>query len=195
MHKNRNICLLWHREISVLRSFGVTKPTTGTDTTSLKTAARRHGDKYIVNGQKVWISRVRAFGPDGSPRANKSVENALPKPMDFRFIVDLRGAKRGLTVTPIDAMRSITTLANCFLTISKFRLKISWREHNGSVVLDGMNAERVLIGAECIGDARYFIDKATAYRKIALYSTAPLVKIRASRFLSLMLTPRARPQP
>lgn len=149
-----------------LQSFAVTEPSTGTDTTSLKTTATRKGDNYIVNGQKVWISRVQ--------HSDLMVLLARTKPIDQRhsktdglscFIVDLRGAEqRGLTIQPIDAM---INHHSCELFFDNFEIpaeNLLGEEHKGfRVIMDGMNAERILIGAECIGDARYFIDKATRY--------------------------------
>ncbi|MEL7272119.1 MAG: acyl-CoA dehydrogenase family protein [Pseudomonadota bacterium] len=151
-----------------LQSFAVTEPTTGTDTTSLKTFARRKGDTFIVNGQKVWISRVQ--------HSDLMVLLARTKPMEARlkksdglsaFLVDLRGAQeQGLTIKPIDAMINHHA---CELFFDDFEIPadcLLGEEHKGfKVILDGMNAERILIAAECIGDARYFIDKATAYAK------------------------------
>jgi len=149
-----------------LQSFGVTEPSTGTDTTSLKTTAKRVGDNYVINGQKVWISRVE--------HSDLMVLLARTKPITERssktdglscFIVDLRGAKeRGLTIQPINAM---INHHSCELFFDNFEVpaeNLLGEEDKGfRVVMDGMNAERILIGAECIGDARYFIDKATAY--------------------------------
>ncbi|APX89763.1 acyl-CoA dehydrogenase [Brevirhabdus pacifica] len=149
-----------------LQSFGVTEPTTGTDTTSLKTTARREGDTYVVNGQKVWISRVQ--------HSDLMVLLARTKPIEQRsrktdglsaFIVDLRGAEeRGLTVKPIDAM---INHHSCELFFDDFEIpaeNLLGTEHEGfRVVMDGMNAERILIAAECVGDGRYFVDKAVAY--------------------------------
>ena len=149
-----------------LQSFAVTEPTTGTDTTSLKTSARREGDQYVVNGQKVWISRVE--------HSDLMVLLARTKPIEIRskktdglsaFIVDLRGAQdRGLTIRKIDAM---INHHSCELFFDDFAIpaeNLLGKEHDGfRVILDGMNAERILIASECIGDARYFIDKATGY--------------------------------
>lgn len=151
-----------------LQSFGVTEPTTGTDTTSLKTSAERRGDRYVVNGQKVWISRVQ--------HSDLMLLLARTKPIAERtartdglscFIVDLRGAEdRGLTVRPIDAM---INHHSCELFFDDFEVpaeNLLGAEHGGfRVILDSMNAERILIAAECIGDARYFLDKAAAYAK------------------------------
>ncbi|MEM9733300.1 MAG: acyl-CoA dehydrogenase family protein [Pseudomonadota bacterium] len=151
-----------------LQSFAVTEPTTGTDTTSLKTFARRDGDKFIVNGQKVWISRVQHSDLMVLLARTKPIEERLKKSDGLSaFLVDLRGAEdRGLTIKPIDAMINHHA---CELFFDDFETSadcLLGEEHKGfKVILDGMNAERILIAAECIGDARYFIDKASAYAK------------------------------
>lgn len=149
-----------------LQSFGVTEPSTGTDTTNLKTTAKRDGDDYVINGQKVWISRVQ--------HSDLMVMLARTTPKDqcakksegmSAFIVDLRDAiGNGLTVQPIDSMINHHA---CELFFDNLRVpaeNLLGAEGKGfKVVLDGMNAERILIGAECIGDGRYFIDKAVKY--------------------------------
>ncbi len=160
-----------------LQSFAVTEPTTGTDTTSLKTTAKRQGDKYIINGQKVWISRVQ--------HSDLMVLLARTKPIEERsfktdglscFIIDLQGAEmRGLAIKPIDAM---INHHSCELFFDDFEVpaeNLLGEEHKGfKVIMDGMNAERVLIGAECIGDARYFIDKAKNYANERLVFDRPI---------------------
>lgn len=149
-----------------LQSFGVTEPSTGTDTTSLKTTAKKVGNKYIVNGQKVWISRVQHSDLMVLLARTKTIEQRTSKTDGLScFIVDLRGAEeRGLTVKPIDAM---INHHSCELFFDEFEIpaeNLLGEEHRGfKVVMDGMNAERILIASECIGDARYFIDKATSY--------------------------------
>lgn len=149
-----------------LQSFGVTEPSTGTDTTSLKTTARRVGESYRVNGQKVWISRVQHSDLMVLLARTKSVDERVSKTDGLScFIVDLRGAEeRGLTIQPIDAM---INHHSCELFFDDFEIpaeNLLGEEHKGfRVILDGMNAERILIASECIGDARYFIDKATSY--------------------------------
>jgi len=149
-----------------LQSFGVTEPTTGTDTTSLKTTARKVGDKYIVNGQKVWISRIQHSDLLILLARTKPVEERSSKTDGLSvFIVELEGAQeRGLRIQPIDAM---INHHSCELFFDDFEIpaeNLLGVEHKGfKVILDGMNAERILIAAECIGDARYFTDKSTAY--------------------------------
>ena len=160
-----------------LQSFGVTEPTTGTDTTSLKTTAKRVGDKYIVNGQKVWISRVQHSDLMVLLARTKPIEERTSKTDGLScFIVDLPGAEeRGLTIKPIDAMINHHA---CELFFDNFEVPVEnllGEEHKGfTVVMDGMNAERILIGAECIGDARYFIDKAKAYASERIVFDRPI---------------------
>ena len=160
-----------------LQSFGVTEPSTGTDTTSLKTTATRVGDSYRVNGQKVWISRVQHSDLMVLLARTKSIEERTSKTDGLScFIVDLRGAEeRGLTIQPIDAMINHHA---CELFFDDFEIpaeNLLGEEHKGfRVVMDGMNAERILIASECIGDARYFIDKATSYANSRVVFDRPI---------------------
>ncbi len=151
-----------------LQSFGVTEPTTGTDTTSLKTVARRDGDVYRVRGQKVWISRVE--------HSDLMVLLARTTPLDqgarktdglSAFVVDLGTAVgNGLTVKPIDAMINHHACELFFDDLAVPAENLLGPEGGGwKVILTGMNAERILIAAECVGDARYFIAKAAGYAK------------------------------
>ena len=149
-----------------LQSFGVTEPSTGTDTTNLKTTAKKDGDDYVINGQKVWISRVQHSDLMVMLARTTPKEQCKKKTEGMSaFIVDLRDAVgNGLTVQPIDAMINHHA---CELFFDNLRVpaeNLLGEEGKGfKVVLDGMNAERILIGAECIGDARYFIAKAVDY--------------------------------
>jgi alkylation response protein AidB-like acyl-CoA dehydrogenase len=149
-----------------LQSFGVTEPTTGTDTTSLKTTARRDGDVYRINGQKVWISRIE--------HSDLMVLLARTTPRDqvqkktqglSAFIIDVPAAiGNGLTVRPIDSMINHHSCELFFDDLAVPRENLLGEEGAGfKVILDGMNAERILIAAECVGDGHYFIDKAAAY--------------------------------
>ncbi len=151
-----------------LQSFGITEPTTGTDTTNLKTTAVRDGDVFRVNGQKVWISRVE-HSDLMLLLARTTPRDQVAKKSDgmTAFIVDLREAVgNGLTVRPIDAM---INHHSCELFFDDLKVPaeniLGTLDKGFKVVLDGMNAERILIAAECIGDARYFIEKAVAYAK------------------------------
>lgn len=160
-----------------LQSFGVTEPNTGTDTTSLKTTATKVGDVYKVNGQKVWISRVEHSDLMVLLARTKSIDERTSKTDGLScFIVDLRGAEeRGLTIQAIDAMINHHA---CELFFDDFEIpaeNLLGEEHKGfRVVMDGMNAERILIAAECIGDARYFIDKASSYASSRVVFDRPI---------------------
>lgn len=149
-----------------LQSMGVTEPTTGTDTTKIKTTAIRRGDKYVVNGQKVWISRVQ--------HSDLMVLLARTTPLDkvrrksegmSIFIVDLHQAiGNGLTVQPIANMVNHETNELFFDNLEIPAENLIGVEGKGfRYILDGLNAERTLIAAECIGDGRWFIEKARQY--------------------------------
>ena len=149
-----------------LQSFGVTEPTTGTDTTNLKTVARRDGDDYVVNGQKVWISRIEHS--DLMVLLARTTDRAdVAKKTDglSAFIVDVREAHgNGLEIRPIESMINHHSCELFFDDLHIPTENLLGEEGKGfKVILDGMNAERVLIAAECVGDGRYFIDKASAY--------------------------------
>jgi len=151
-----------------LQSFAVTEPTTGTDTTSLKTVARRDGDNYIINGQKVWISRIE-HSDLMVLLARTTAKNEVTKKTDglSAFIVDVREAVgNGLEIRPIESMINHHSCELFFDDLALPKENLLGEEGKGfKVILDGMNAERILIGAECVGDGRYFIDKATAYAR------------------------------
>ncbi len=149
-----------------LQSMGVTEPTTGTDTTRIKTTAVRHGDRWVVNGQKVWISRVQhsdlmillARTTPLAQVAKKSEGLSI-------FIVDLRQAiGHGLEVRPIANMMNHETNELFFENLEIPHDNLIGQEGQGfKYILDGLNAERTLIAAECIGDGRWFIDRVTRY--------------------------------
>jgi acyl-CoA dehydrogenase len=151
-----------------LQAFGVTEPTSGTDTTSLRTFARRDGDKYIVNGQKVWTSRAEHSDlmlllARTTPREQaKSRTHGLST-----FIVDMRAALgHGLTIRPIRTMMNHNSCELFFDDMEVPAENLVGDEGSGfRYILDGMNAERLLIAAESIGDAKWFIRKATDYAK------------------------------
>jgi len=151
-----------------LQAFGVTEPTSGTDTTSLRTFARKDGDKYIVNGQKVWTSRAEHSDlmlllARTTPREQaKSRTHGLST-----FIVDMRAALgHGLTIRPIRTMMNHNSCELFFDNMEVPGQNLVGEEGSGfRYILDGMNAERLLIAAECIGDAKWFIRKATDYAK------------------------------
>jgi acyl-CoA dehydrogenase len=151
-----------------LQAFGVTEPTSGTDTTSLRTFARKEGDTYIVNGQKVWTSRAEHSDlmlllARTTPREQaKSRTDGLST-----FIVDMRAALgHGLTIRPIRTMMNHNSCELFFDNMEVPAANLVGEEGRGfRYILDGMNAERLLIAAESIGDAKWFIRKATDYAK------------------------------
>lgn len=149
-----------------LQSFAVTEPTTGTDTTSLKTTARLDGDHYVVNGQKVWISRIEHSDLMVLLARTTSKEETSKKTEGLSaFLVDVGTAVgNGLEIRPIDSMINHHSCELFFDDLKIPRENLLGVEGQGfKVILDGMNAERILIAAECVGDGRYFIDKASRY--------------------------------
>jgi len=160
-----------------LQSMGVTEPSTGTDTTKIKTMAVKRGDRYVINGQKVWISRVQhselmillARTTPLSEVKRKSEGMSI-------FIVDLRDAeKNGLTVKPIRNMVNHETNELFFDNLEIPAENLIGVEGQGfKYILDGLNAERILIAAECIGDGYWFVDKASAYAKDRVVFDRPI---------------------
>jgi acyl-CoA dehydrogenase len=151
-----------------LQAFGVTEPTSGTDTLSLRTVAVREGDRYIVNGQKIWTSRAE--------HSDLMLLLARTTPRDqvakrteglSVFVVDMREVVgKSMTIRPIRTMMNHATTEVFFDNMEIPAENLIGLEGKGlHYILDGMNAERTLIAAECIGDARWFIEKATAYAK------------------------------
>jgi acyl-CoA dehydrogenase len=168
-----------------LQSFAVTEPTTGSDTTRLKTTAVRRGDHYVVNGQKVWTSRVQ--------HSDLMVLLARTTPLaQVRkrsdglsvFLVDLRGAiGNGLTLRPIRNMMNHETNELFFDELPVPAGNLIGEEGKGfRYILDGMNAERILIAAECIGDGYWFIQKATGYARERVVFDHPIGKNQGIQF-------------
>ncbi|KPQ10885.1 MAG: putative acyl-CoA dehydrogenase [Saliniramus fredricksonii] len=151
-----------------LQAFGVTEPSSGTDTTSLKTFARREGDSYIVNGQKIWTSRAE-YSDLMILLARTTPRDQVAKRTEGLsvFIVDMREAiGNGLTIRPIRTMMNHATTEIFFDDLRVPAENLIGEEGKGfRYILSGMNAERILIAAECIGDAKWFIEKATTYAK------------------------------
>ncbi len=149
-----------------LQAFGVTEPTAGTDTTSISTTAVRDGDRYIVNGQKVWISRAEYSDLMILLARTTPKENVSKRTKGLSvFIVDINEAKQnGMVIRPIRTMLNHATTEIFFENVPVPAENLIGNEGDGfSYILSGMNAERILIAAECIGDANWFIDKATRY--------------------------------
>ncbi|AOG05554.1 MULTISPECIES: acyl-CoA dehydrogenase family protein [unclassified Bosea (in: a-proteobacteria)] len=151
-----------------LQAFGVTEPTSGTDTTALRTTARREGDHYVVNGQKIWTSRA-AQSDLMLLLARTTPREQVAKRTDGLsvFLLDMREAlKGGLTIRPIRTMMNHATTEVFFDNVRIPADNLVGEEGKGfRYILSGMNAERILIAAECVGDAKWFIEKASAYAK------------------------------
>ena len=147
-----------------LQAFGVTEPTSGTDTTALKTFARRDGDHYVVNGQKIWTSRAE-HSDLMLLLARTTPRDEVKKRTDGLsvMIVDMHEAP-GMTIRPIATMMNHATTEVFFDDVRVPVENLIGEEGKGfRYILSGMNAERILIAAESIGDAKWFIDKASAY--------------------------------
>jgi acyl-CoA dehydrogenase len=168
-----------------LQAFGVTEPTAGTDTTRIKTFAERRGDTYVVNGQKVWISRVQ--------HSDLMLLLARTTPLDHvkkkteglsLFLVDLRESReKGLTVRPIRNMVNHETNELFFDGVEVPAANLIGEEGSGfSYILDGMNAERILIAAECIGDGYWFLDKARRYANERIVFDRPIGQNQGIQF-------------
>lgn len=168
-----------------LQAFGVTEPTSGTDTGSLRTFARREGDKFIVNGQKIWISR--------SEHSDLMVLLCRTTPRDevekktqglSVLLVDMREAKQdGLSIRPIRTMMNHATTELFFDDVPVPAENMIGEEGKGfRYILSGMNAERILIAAECVGDAKWFIDRATAYASDRVVFDRPIGRNQGVQF-------------
>ena len=151
-----------------LQAFGVTEPAAGTDTTSIRTFAEKQGDHYVVNGQKVWISRAEHSDLLLLLARTKPL-NEVEKKTDGLsvFLVDMREARdNGLTIKPIETMMNHHTTELFFDNMKIPADTLVGQEHKGfRHILDGMNAERILIAYECIGDCKFFIERAADYAK------------------------------
>ena len=151
-----------------LQAFGVTEPTAGTDTTRISTFAKRVGDRYVVNGQKIWISRAEHSDLMVLLCRTTAREDAA-RPADGMsvLLVDMREAVgAGLTIRPIRTMLNHATTELFFDNLEVPVENLVGEEGKGfRYILDGMNAERILIASECIGDGRFFIDRSSAYAR------------------------------
>ena len=151
-----------------LQAFAVTEPESGTDTASITTTARRDGDRYIIRGRKIWTSRAEhsdlmiLLARTSPPREGKKRNDGLSV-----FLLDMHEAKKnGLSIDPIRTMMNHATTTIGFDDVPVPAEALIGEEGQGfRYILSGMNAERILIAAECVGDARWFIEKATAYAK------------------------------
>jgi acyl-CoA dehydrogenase len=149
-----------------LQSMGVTEPTAGTDTTKIKTKAIKKDDRYVINGQKVWISRVQHSDLMILLARTTPLEEVTKKSDGLSiFLVDIKSAiKSGMSVRPIENMVNHETNELFFENLEIPSENLIGEEGNGfKYILTGLNAERILIAAECIGDGYWFTDKVTSY--------------------------------
>jgi acyl-CoA dehydrogenase len=168
-----------------LQAFGVSEPTTGSDTTQLKTTAVRRGDSYVIRGQKIWISRAEHSDlllliARTTPIAEvKKRTDGLSV-----FLVDLRqAAGRGLTIRPIRTMMNHATTELFFDDLAVPADTLVGEEGKGfRYLIDGLNAERILIAAECVGDGRWFVERATAYAKERVVFARPIGQNQGVQF-------------
>ena len=168
-----------------LQSFAVTEPTTGTDTTKTRTFAARRGDKYIVNGQKVWISRMQHSDLMLLLARTTPLAEVTKKTEGLSlFLVDLRGASgRGLTVRPIRNMVNHETNEVFFEDFEVPSKNLIGEEGRGfRYILDGLNAERILIAAECIGDGYWFVERARTYARERIVFDRPIGQNQGIQF-------------
>jgi acyl-CoA dehydrogenase len=168
-----------------LQSMGVTEPTTGTDTTQIRTTAVLTGDRYIVNGQKVWISRVQHSDLMILLARTTPIEQVTKRSDGMSiFLVDLRDAVgHGMTVRPIANMVNHETNELFFDNLEIPAGNLIGEEGKGfKYILDGLNAERTLIAAECIGDGYWFIDRIVAYAKERVVFGRPIGQNQGVQF-------------
>src|SRR6266581_9181286 len=168
-----------------LQAFGVSEPTTGSDTTQLKTTAVRKGDKYVVNGQKVWISRAEHSDLMLLIARTTPVEQVKKRSEGLSvLLVDMRHAiGRGITIRPIRTMMNHATTE---LFIDDLEVPVEnliGEEGKGfKYLLDGLNAERILIAAECIGDGRWFVERARNYARERVVFGRPIGQNQGVQF-------------
>jgi acyl-CoA dehydrogenase len=167
-----------------LQAFGVTEPTSGTDTLALRTIATRDGnDAYVINGQKIWTSRAE-YSDLMLLLCRTTPRDQIKKRTEGLsvFLVDMRAAK-GMTIQPIRTMMNHATTQVFFDQMRVPAENLIGEEGQGfRYILSGMNAERILIGAECIGDAKWFIEKATSYAKERVLFDRPIGQNQGVQF-------------
>ncbi|AXK82084.1 acyl-CoA dehydrogenase [Pseudolabrys taiwanensis] len=168
-----------------LQAFGVTEPTSGTDTLSLRTTARKEGDHYVINGQKIWTSRAEHSDLMLLLARTTPREQAQKRTDGLSvFLVDMRLAQStNMSITPIRTMMNHATTQIFFDDLRVPAENLIGEEGKGfRYILSGMNAERILIAAECIGDAKWFIAKATNYAKERELFGRPIGKNQGVQF-------------
>jgi acyl-CoA dehydrogenase len=168
-----------------LQAFGVTEPTSGTDTLSLRTTARKEGNHYVVNGQKLWTSRAEHSDLMLLLARTTPREQAKKRTDGLSlFLVDMRlAAGTSMTITPVRTMMNHSTTQIFFDDLRVPAENLIGEEGQGfRYVLSGMNAERILIAAECVGDAKWFIAKATSYAKERVLFDRPIGQNQGVQF-------------
>lgn len=168
-----------------LQAFAVTEPSAGTDTTKIKTFAERRGDRYVVNGQKIWISRVQHSDLMLLLARTTPIADVKKKSDGLSvFLIDLRdSATRGLTVRPIRNMVNHETNEIFFDEFEIPTENLVGEEGQGfRYIMNGMNAERILIAAECIGDGYWFIDRARRYSNERIVFDRPIGENQGVQF-------------
>jgi alkylation response protein AidB-like acyl-CoA dehydrogenase len=168
-----------------LQAFGVTEPTSGTDTLALKTTANREGNGYIVNGQKIWTSRAE-HSDLMLLLARTAARDQVKNRTDGLsvFLLDLRAlVGKGITIRPIRTMINHSTTEVFFDNVHVPTSALIGEEGKGfRYILSGMNAERILIAAECIGDAKWFLEKGSAYARDRIVFGAPIGRNQGVQF-------------
>jgi acyl-CoA dehydrogenase len=168
-----------------LQAFGVSEPTTGSDTTQLKTFATRKGDMYVIRGQKVWISRAEHSDLLLLAVRTTPIEQVRKRTEGLSILlVDLRQAVgHGLTIRPIRTMMNHATTELFFDDLEVPVDSLVGEEGRGfKYLIDGLNAERILIAAECVGDGRWFIERATRYAKERVVFGRPIGQNQGIQF-------------
>ncbi|MBI2186839.1 MAG: acyl-CoA/acyl-ACP dehydrogenase [Acidobacteria bacterium] len=168
-----------------LQAFGVSEPTTGSDTTQMKTMAVRRGDDYVVTGQKVWISRAEHSDLMLLMARTTPLEQVTKRTEGLSMLlVDVREAVgRGLTIRPIRTMMNHSTTELFFDGLKVPAENLIGEEGKGfRYLLDGLNAERILIAAECIGDGRWFVERAARYAKERVVFGRPIGQNQGVQF-------------
>ena len=168
-----------------LQAFGVTEPTSGTDTTRIRTSAVRDGERYIVNGQKIWTSRAEHSDLLVLFVRTTPLEQVRKKTEGLSvLLVDLRTAVgNGLTIRPLRTMMNHATTEMFFDNLEVPVANLIGAEGDGfRCLLDGLNAERILIAAECVGDGRWFIERAVQYANERVVFDRPIGKNQGIQF-------------
>jgi acyl-CoA dehydrogenase len=168
-----------------LQAFGVSEPTTGSDTTQLKTSAVRKGDKYVIRGQKVWISRAEHSDLLLLVVRTTPIEQVKKRTEGLSILlVDMREAVgHGLTIRPIRTMMNHATTELFFDDLEVPADTLVGEEGKGfRYLIDGLNAERILIAAECVGDGRWFVERASRYAKDRIVFARPIGQNQGVQF-------------